>query len=174
MKTRNRIFAVAIAATLALGISASSAFAQEPLIPPPLGPMLQPVPAAPETVTERLRPNRAALGLGAGVLGAAYVPSFISAASSGRNGDQYLYVPVAGPWIDLASRGGCGPVGCGREAIYKTMLVVSGIAQAYGAAAIVTAFLAPETRSVPVTTGARVVPTTMGKSGYGLSLVGAF
>lgn len=172
MKTRNRILAVAAAATLGVGISASSAYAQEPTLPPPVTLTPSGMPAG-ETVTERVRPNRPALISGATVFGAAYVPSFIIGALSSRDADNWLYAPVIGPWVDLATRGGCnGP--CGTEALYKTMLVASGIAQAYGVATMITAFVAPEKKSVPLTTGARVVPAVMGKSGYGLSLVGAF
>ena len=56
-------------------------------------------------------PNRALLHSGVFMLGVPYVASIIVAAGSDHPGDSNLYLPVAGPWMDLGSRGSCGDPG---------------------------------------------------------------
>ena len=127
------------------------------------------------------RPNQAMLTSGAFALGAPYIASIIVAAESNHPGDKNLYVPVAGPWMDLGDRH-CGFGNqCGHEGVYKGLLIADGIFQGIGALNIAGAFLFPETvtvtqaakRSRPLTTGVHVSPASVG-SGYGLAAVGAF
>jgi hypothetical protein len=101
---------------------------------------------------------------------AGYVPSFIVAATSNRSGDKSLYVPVAGPWIDLFSRGGCGEISCGTEALYKSLLVVDGLVQGAG---IVTALL-PNQVDILRIGSTRISPSRIGYGGYGLTAAGHF
>ncbi|MGA2447429.1 MAG: hypothetical protein ABTD50_01995 [Polyangiaceae bacterium] len=81
---------------------------------------------------------------GAVVLGLAYLPSAYVAAGSSLPADQALYVPVLGPWIDLANRPSCSqpvyPAGvtvpadaCAPESAYRAALVTAGALQAAGA-----------------------------------------
>lgn len=138
----------------------------------------------PETRAET-RPNRTLIGSGIVTLGLTYGTSVIVGAQSDHDGDKQLFIPVAGPWLDLTSRGGC-PVdtGCGTETAYKALLVGDGILQALGALDIVAGFVMPET----VTTSAKVStdrsvavfrptlrfsPTTVA-GGYGVAAVGTF
>ena len=63
-----------------------------------------------ETVTTT-GPNRELLHSGILALGVPYVASVVVAATSDRTEDKHLYIPVAGPWMDLANRSGCGNAG---------------------------------------------------------------
>lgn len=127
--------------------------------------------------SEPLRPNRALLISGAAVIAASYTPAVVVAATSGREGDQFLYVPIAGPWIDLADRGGCGPNPCGEEAVYKTLLVATGIAHLVGTGLVISSFIVPDDRErarTAASTKPVVTPTRMGRDGAGLAVVGRF
>lgn len=70
-----------------------------------------------------------------------YGPSAFVAATSPLKSDQWLYVPVAGPWIDFATRPHCTanmaieyPVDpCLPESLARFGLIVSGILQSSGA-----------------------------------------
>ena len=149
-----------------------------PMAGQPIAPMqLQPLGPSPteQITTEKTIPNRPLLLTSSALVLGTYLPSMIVAAESPRYGDQYLFIPVAGPWIDLAVRGGCGPNPCATEMLYKSMLIISGIAQVGGAAGIVASFLSPETRVYRTAkTKPQVVPAQMGKNGYGVALVGAW
>jgi hypothetical protein len=127
------------------------------------------------------RPNQAMLTSGAFALGVPYVASIIVAAESNHPGDKNLYVPVAGPWMDLSDRHCATGEICGHEGLYKGLLIADGIFQGIGALNIAGAFLFPETLTVTeaakrnrhLTAGVRVAPVSVG-SGYGLAAVGAF
>lgn len=126
--------------------------------------------------SEPLRPNRILLLSGAAVIAGSYIPASVVASQSGRDGDQYLYIPVAGPWVDLAVRGGCGPNTCGDEAGYKLLIVADGIGQLVGTALVIGSFFVAdgrETRARAATTKPMVTPT-VGRSSAGVALVGTF
>jgi hypothetical protein len=133
-----------------------------------------------EAVVTESGPNRALLSSGLFAFGASYLTSVIVASESNHQGDNHLYVPIAGPWMDLADRGDCGHFGqpaCDTETAYKVLIIVDGVFQGIGALDIVGAFLFPETRVVRVSkTSPRVVvtPTPMGRSGYGFSALATF
>lgn len=124
------------------------------------------------------RPNRGLLITGGAVLAASYIPPVVVAATSGRDGDQFLYIPIAGPWIDLGERGGCGPNPCGQEALYKTLLVATGIAHLVGTGLVISSFVVPErnerARTAKASTKPVVVPAQLGRSGAGFAVVGRF
>jgi hypothetical protein len=84
-----------------------------------------------------------ALVSGAVVLGMSYLPSAYVAAGSSLSADQVLWVPLLGPWIDLATRPSCNeptyPPGvqipadpCSPESAYRAALVTAGALQAAG------------------------------------------
>jgi hypothetical protein len=133
--------------------------------------------------TERVTttgPNRSLLRSGFFTLGVPYVASVIVAATSDRSYDKNLYVPVAGPWMDLVDRESCGTVmgpPCDRETVYKVLLVTSGILQGIGALEIVGSFVFPETRTVTYSAGPKPVvmmaPYASGNS-YGLAALARF
>lgn len=121
---------------------------------------------------ETIRPNRPLLVAGLGTIAASYVPPVIVAATSDRPADKNLFIPVAGPWLDLAERGGCGPNPCETEALYKTLLVTTGIAHLVGSGLVISSFIVPEQRMA--VTKPLVLPTQMGRGGFGLSVSGTF
>lgn len=130
---------------------------------------------AEQPVTETTRPNRKMLTTGGAIIAASYIPAVVVAATSDRSADKNLYIPVAGPWLDLAERGGCGPNPCGDEAIYKGLIVTAGLAHLVGVGLVVGSFLVPEERTVTVgSTKPKLVPAQFGKSGAGFALVGQF
>jgi hypothetical protein len=132
-----------------------------------------------ETVTES-GPNRALLSSGIISFGVPYVASVVVASQSDHQGDNHLYVPVAGPWMDLADRGGCGGLfqnSCNTETTYKVLLVANGILQGLGALDILASFVYPETTRVTVASDSKrvvVSPTVMGKEGYGVAAFAKF
>jgi hypothetical protein len=128
-------------------------------------------------------PNNGLLSKGFFAFLGSYVPSVIVAVVNDNSYDKRLYIPIAGPWIDLASRPGCGGVGqstCGAETGYKALLIVAGAVQTLGALAIVGGLTVPERRLTPAPAKADNKPTVhlqpaqVGRSGYGLAAFGTF
>ncbi|MDB4934531.1 MAG: hypothetical protein JWP87_1503 [Labilithrix sp.] len=144
---------------------------------PPAGPA--PYAQRYETVTER-RPNRALLSTGTGLFVLSYAPSVIVAAVSARSSDKNLYIPVAGPWLDLGERN-CDLRSCGnREAINKALIIASGAAQGLGVLLAVGSLFIPETertRTVVATSNAKpsvhVTPVAY-VAGGGVGATGSF
>jgi hypothetical protein len=132
-------------------------------------------PVVTETVTTT--PNRSLLHSGVVTLALAYVPAFVVATESSLEADQALYVPVAGPWIDLANRD-CST--CTNETANKVLLVTDGIFQGIGALNILGAFVFPETRVVTArekpaqVARLRLSPGRFGSGSYGVLASGAF
>jgi hypothetical protein len=128
------------------------------------------------------RPNGPLLEKGIFAFFASYVPSVIVAVVNDNSYDKRLYVPVVGPWLDLADRPGCGGTGqspCGTEAAYKVLLVVVGALQGLGAAATVVGLAVPERIITPAPAMAgkltlHVLPAQMGRDGYGMQALGTF
>lgn len=112
-------------------------------------------------------------------LGASYVPALVVAIESEAQADEGLYLPVAGPWLDLAEREECDH-DCGAENADKALLVTSGAFQGFGALQLVSSFIYPATRTVTVS-GANdspklslmVTPESVGR-GRGLVAFGKF
>jgi len=113
-------------------------------------------------------------------LGVPYAASVVVAATSDRSEDKHLYIPVAGPWMDLANRSGCGNPGqpsCDKETAYKVLLIGNGILQGVGALEILGSFLFPETRTVSVTKNQHrflVTPYYAGRNDFGLAAFARF
>lgn len=131
-----------------------------------------------ETVA-RSGPNPALLRSGIVALGVPYAASVLVGFTSDHEGDKNLYLPVAGPWLDLGQRGGCGEgyaTPCDRETAYKALLVVDGVVQAIGALEILGAFVYPETHTSSASTRPTwsVRPAQLAAGGYGLSAFGSF
>jgi hypothetical protein len=124
-------------------------------------------------------PNSAMLGSGLFTFGVPYIASVVVASTSDHPGDNNLYIPVVGPWLDFANRGDCGGIAqqsCDHETANKVLLAVDGVFQGIGALEIVGAFLSPETRTVTVASkpSFRVAPSSVGRAGYGVAAVGTF
>jgi hypothetical protein len=187
---KKSFIATAASAAAALALAwAPAARADGPVIiqnPPPQA-------APPPTViaTERvprehyIGPNRAMLTSGIVVLGLSYGISLGVAAESDHFGDSHLYVPIAGPWMDIADRGRCGSAttsACGdNETANKVGLAIDGVFQAIGAFSIVGAFLWPEEATTTVVAAKTEPPKpqvhitpTAGRNGTGLAVIGTF
>jgi hypothetical protein len=128
-------------------------------------------------------PNGTLLASGVIVLGGSYAASVIVAGTSDHDGDHHLYVPIAGPWLDLTNRGSCpvGSTACDNETTYKVLLVIDGVLQAAGALQIVGALLSPEPQDVTTERTAHaqsaflIAPTRMGMgAGYGVAALARF
>ena len=98
-----------------------------------------------ETRVSQTRPSQAMLSTGVFTFAASYVPAFVVATQSGHPGDHALYIPVAGPWMDLSERHCSTGQVCDREGLYEGLLIADGIFQALGALNMVGAFVFPET-----------------------------
>jgi hypothetical protein len=143
-------------------------------------------PVGAETVRAQYAgPNTMLIGSGLLVFGVAYGTSAIVAGTSDHPGDRHLYVPVVGPWMNLADRGSCGgrlDRSCDNETTNKVLLVADGVFQGIGVLSIIGGFLSPEHREVVTTTAKKgaskptfhVSPARIGYSGYGLAAFGTF
>lgn len=126
------------------------------------------------------RPNVGLITTGIVTLGLSYGASTIVAATSRNPADQRLYIPVAGPWMNLAEREPCQGRACGREGTYKALLVANGIFQGLGALEILGGLMTTETRTVAVrrrtanTPSVRISPARLGQGAYGISASGTF
>lgn len=172
MKSLHRFAMLGIAAAAAGFAFTTEARADEVVIP------------GKEISSTHTEPNRAMLDSGVFALGVPYVTSIIVGATSNHPGDKDLYVPVAGPWMDLGDRHCAFGTSCNHEGLNKGLLVVDGIFQGIGALQIVGAFLFPETITVSSASTehhlaladvshVQVGPSGVG-SGYGLSAIGRF
>jgi hypothetical protein len=111
--------------------------------------------AAQDRVAESVGPNRALLRAGVATLAVSYAPAVVVAATSDRKGDEYLYVPAAGPWLDLANRSECETRSqCDHESLYKALIITDGVVQGLGSLQILGALLFSDGDAVTTTTKA--------------------
>jgi len=113
-----------------------------------------PPPPPPSRAYDEVRfvtPNRKLLWASGIVFAAGYVPSVIVAIASSDTSDRYLYIPLAGPWIDLAMRNCSEPVGvrCPDSTLHGAGLFFDGLLQLAGLVGLVVAFRVPEARWIP-------------------------
>jgi hypothetical protein len=120
------------------------------------------------------------VGSGIGTFALSYLPAVVVGATSGLDADRTLFVPLAGPWMDLTQRPRCGPiVSCNTEDTAKVLLITDGVFQAIGAISIVGGFLTTtrETRTVRAADTRptlRIAPASVGGKGYGVIALGSF
>lgn len=133
-----------------------------------------------KTTTQATGPSMVMVGAGVIIFGLSYLPAVVVGATSGLDGDHTLFVPIAGPWIDLAQRPGCAPAGqCNVENTNKVLLATDGVVQALGALTVVGGFLTParETTSVRSRRAGltlHLLPANLGGSAYGVVALGDF
>ena len=127
-----------------------------------------------------LNPNLPLLSLGAGVFGVTYVSSAAVGLFGSRSADNNLFIPVVGPWIDLADRG-CDTQPCSDEGIKGTLLVASGILQLGGLATMAASFFVPpsaelqeEREEAATKPSVHVMPVSMGRGAAGIGAFGTF
>jgi hypothetical protein len=113
--------------------------------------------------------------------GLSYVPAVSTATTSQLPIDKHLLVPVAGPWIDLASRPNCGPTGisCNAEIGNQALLIVDGFFQGLALIQILAGVgqvshdMSTEAK-VDLKPSVRLKPAQIGAGGYGLAALGKF
>jgi hypothetical protein len=187
---------VATAAWPASSLAADGA-ADAPAAPPTIGitRTLEPNGAValqrwPDKASGESAPAAAAAGpavLFAGLVtfGLSYVPSVMTASESGVAVDRQLFVPVAGPWIDLGTRPTCGPrtVSCGAEIGNQALLIADGFFQGLAVVQILAGLTmvarvahesATATAKVDDQASVRVRPAALSGGGYGLAAIGKF
>jgi hypothetical protein len=159
---------------------------QQPAPPPVAVTSTTSAPVASDPINREVReegyvPNPYLLTTGFLLWGIPYTASVIVAAESSNPADQHLYVPIVGPWIDLANRGGCdvGNNACNNETTNKVMLGVDGVFQALGTLEVIWGFLRPEHREVTTISATKYTPkitfTPAGiASGYGMAAFATF
>jgi hypothetical protein len=171
------------AALLALGLAgsvSSFALAQEAGVAPAPPPGTE---THSETVTQKGGPSRIMLASGLITFGVTYGAGAIVAATSPLSADQRLFVPIAGPWMDVFDRPDCGGAtgrSCDVETAYKVLIIADGVGQAIGALTVVEAFFNPEIHTTTHSVTAlekptvHVAPAPLGAAGYGMLAVGTF
>jgi hypothetical protein len=158
----------------------SPAPAPAPPAPAPPRPPARPRVYAPppRVITyQETRPNADLIGGGIALFGLTYGTSIIVGAQSDRTSDQFLFVPLVGPWMDLATRESCYGLCSPGEAANRVLLVTSGLLQGAGVLQILGGFLFPEERTVTRIVGAERgvhVAPSVGPRMVGLTAYGAF
>jgi hypothetical protein len=173
----------ALAGGLVAVTSAGAALADTAVTPEPAAPAATAAPATTEQTTYYRPPNRAVLAGGILAFLGSYGPAVAVAAANHNSYDNNLYIPIAGPWLDLRSRPGCGGPGeancTSKEDGSKALLVVSGVFQALGVLTVALGLVVPEKHHITVQARAdkptvRVLPAQVGRDGYGLAASGTF
>ena len=167
-----------------LSLAARIAFAIVNMLPVAASAQEAASPLAPVTVEKTTShatgPGAEMIGAGIGVFGISYIPAIAVAASSGVSADRALYVPFAGPWLDLTQRPSCTPATCNPEPTAKVLLVIDGVVQALGGLTVIGGFLIKthETttarRTANLRPTLRLSPQQMGNGGYGVLALGTF
>jgi hypothetical protein len=172
----------AVAAALACITTTTPSLAQDTTIAPQTRPTATVVTTPPPLGEAReayTGPNRALIGTGLVTFGLAYVPAVIVAGQSTLSADHHLYVPVAGPWLNMANRPACGPESftCDTETTNKVLLGVDGVFQGIGVLTTLAGFLTPEPAEAVTMTAKpslHVAPAKVGGTGYGVTAFGQF
>jgi hypothetical protein len=142
----------------------------EAIMPPTVPPTRESV-----TVYERQRPNRPLLITGGLLLVATYGTTAAIVGANGEKPDRDLYIPVAGPWINVADRSCTGD--CGDHKRDTVLIVGSGVLQGVGALMVISSFLIPEkVAKAQITAGPvkmQVAPTG-NRGGGGIGAFGTF
>jgi hypothetical protein len=112
------------------------------------------------TRTETTSPDMREVGGGVVTFGISYGIALGVAATSGHQGDDHLYIPVVGPWLDFGDRGACRG-SCDNETVDRAFIVVDGVFQALGALSIVSGLVFQTTHDVATTSTADVTQPSL-------------
>jgi hypothetical protein len=133
-----------------------------------------------ETPTADSAPG-ALIGAGLFVLAASYMPAIAVAESSDSRVDEHLYVPVAGPWLDLVRRPTCNAIDCSTEFGNRALIATDGLLQGLGAFMTLVGLLTldEDAGTQPIAKNrdkptVHVSPAQLGSSSYGVSAFGSF
>ena len=126
-------------------------------------------------------PNPLLLTSGAATFAFGYGAAAWVGATSTLSTDRALLLPLAGPWLALATRAPCdGATGgiCGHETTYDVLLVADGLVQLAGVAQFALAFVRRDLRTwrEQKATAARwnIIPTRTPGGGLAIAAVGHF
>ena len=125
-------------------------------------------------VYQRRTPNKAMLITGSSFLVSTYVTTAALAGYNGGIGDKDLYIPIVGPWINIAERTPSTYANNTRDTV---LIAGSGVLQGVGALMAVASFFVPE--KIPaarISAGnvkMEIVPTAAAGTG-GLGALGVF
>ncbi len=147
--------------------TASSSSATTTLSPPPTGESV--------VVYNKQRPNKALLITGSAFLVGTYVTTAALAGANGPDADKNLYIPVVGPWLNLADRTTAnGRAGDTRDTV---LIAGSGVLQGAGAALLIASFFVPEKVPAARISAGNVkmqLTPTAGPGAGGLGAIGTF
>jgi hypothetical protein len=144
---KHSVTIAALACAIVGAVRSPSAYAQTAPPPPP-----------PVMVERPVLPNPVLFRGGLALFTVGYIPAVTVAFFSDHKGDANLFIPVAGPWIDLATRD-CsgstyltmdGPVEvgtgyrCGTTGTDQAALILDGVVQGMGAVAFIGSLVIPE------------------------------
>lgn len=177
------VSALGVAGAL-LSLSTASFAADTTIVqaPPPAQPTVVAAPAgATAEAPPVTRPNVPLITTGLVTFGLSYVPALVVAGTSTNSADHNLYIPVVGPWMDIANRQGCGGEGgpsCTTETTNRVLIGVSGVFQGVGAVMTVLGLLTPERHEIVTAAKAdkptlQISPASVG-TGYGMAAVGTW
>jgi hypothetical protein len=177
-----RVSLAAFACGALATLRAGSAQAQTTtVVPPPPEPVLK---------ERSVVPNPGILRSGVGTFVLAYAPSVVFGIASDHKGDNNLFIPVVGPWLDLGQRNCSGATiltsngpydvssrsTCGTSDIERAALITSGIVQGAGALQVLASFFVPDKRVAVVArrTPRFLVTPTYFTGGGGAMAMGRF
>ena len=181
---KHTVSIAALACAIGAAVRSPSVHAQPPAMVPP--------PPPPPVMAERpVLPNPVLLRGGLAILAVGYVPAAAVGLFSDHKGDANLLIPVAGPWIDLATRDCSGSVTltydgpvelssgqrCGSNGTEQAALIVDGIVQGVGTLGIIGSLIIPERRLMTwasPTPNLTFVPTSFAGRGMGAVAAGRF
>lgn len=167
-----------MAPILCVAVANAQTVVTTPAAPPPPQTIVATAPPRETVVTAG--PNAMLFKSGLFVFGIPYGASVVVAATSDRDEDRNLFVPVVGPWMDFGNRHDCGNAGnpsCSGETALKVLLAADGIFQAIGAIELVSAFLVPDSRYLATKEQSphiMMAPGRVGSTGYGVAAAGTF
>lgn len=138
--------------------------------------------AIPQGYKLRTQPRRGLIIAGSIVTGVPWVFSVVAAVGADyENKTGFLLVPALGPWLTLMAGGGrddeCSNSDdycSGDNAGLRAALVLDGLVQTAGALMFVSGFAFPRTRLVRQDVTLSLLPTTLGRDGYGIGAIGTF
>jgi hypothetical protein len=130
----------------------------------------------------RTQPRRGLVIAGSIVTGVPWVFSVMAAVGADYdNKTGFLLIPAVGPWLTLLAGGGkndecsSGDDFCnGDNSALRSVLVLDGLMQTAGAIMFVSGFAFPRTRLVRQDVTLSLLPTTLGRDGYGIGAIGTF
>ena len=125
------------------------------------------------TLYNKRTPNKAMLITGGFLLVGTYATTAALSAANGPTADKDLFIPVVGPWINLADRDTNRP----NNTRDTTLIVGSGVLQGVGAVMLVSSFFIPEkvpTARISAGNVKMQITPTAGPGAGGLGAVGTF